>query len=136
MHIEAEISVSAAAISGFVEQTSDFLEGEAVDARTVHHVCLVLDELLTNLISHGDGLGQTAVVRIRIEPESVQGQIIDSAPPFDPRTGPDPDISASINERPIGGLGLYLTRKLTSTIDYVRHDGRNHTTFLVSRNAT
>jgi serine/threonine-protein kinase RsbW len=136
MHIEAEISVSAAAISGFAEQTSDFLDSKGVDARTVHHVCLVLDELLTNLISHGDGLGQTAVVRIRLKPESVQGQIIDSAPAFDPRTGPDPDISASINERPIGGLGLYLTRKLTSTIDYVRRDGRNYTTFLVLRSAT
>jgi serine/threonine-protein kinase RsbW len=136
MHIEAEIPVSAAAISGFAEQTSDFLEREGVDARTVYHVCLVLDELLTNLISHGDGLNQTAVVRIRIKPKCVQGQIIDNAPPFDPRSGPDPDIAASINERPIGGLGLYLTRKLTSTIDYVRHDGRNHTTFLVLRSAT
>jgi serine/threonine-protein kinase RsbW len=136
MHIEAEIPVSAAAISGFAKQTSDFLDSKGVDARTVHHVCLVLDELLTNLISHGDGLGQTAVVRIRLKAESVQGQIIDSAPAFDPRTAPDPDISANINERPIGGLGLYLTRKLTSTIDYVRRDGRNYTTFLVLRSAT
>ncbi len=67
MHIEAEIAVSAPAISRFTEQTSDFLDGEGVDARTVHHVCVVLDELLTNLINHGGGPEQTAAVCVRIE---------------------------------------------------------------------
>jgi serine/threonine-protein kinase RsbW len=135
MHIEAEIPVAAHAISQFAEQASDFLDGKGVDARTVHHVCVVLDELLTNLISHAGGLEQCAAVRISIEAEGVQGQIIDSAPPFDPRNGPDPDISAGIDERPIGGLGLYLVRKLTSTLDYISRDGQNYTTFLISPGA-
>jgi anti-sigma regulatory factor (Ser/Thr protein kinase) len=135
MHIEAEIPVSAPAISQFAEQTSDFLDSKGIDARTVHHVCVVLDELLTNLISHAGAPEQRAAIRIWIEPEGVQGQIIDSAPPFDPRSGPDPDISAGIGERPIGGLGLYLVRKFTSAIDYVCRDGRNYTTFLVPRSA-
>jgi anti-sigma regulatory factor (Ser/Thr protein kinase) len=133
MHIEAEISVSAHAISQFAEQTSEFLDSNGVDARTVHHVCVVLDELLTNLISHAGGPEQQATIRISIETEGVQGQIVDSAPPFDPRHVPDPDISARIDERPIGGLGLYLVKKFTRAIDYVRRDGRNYTTFLVSR---
>jgi anti-sigma regulatory factor (Ser/Thr protein kinase) len=133
MKIEAEVAVAAPAIGQFTERATDFLSEGGVDARATHHVALILDEILCNLISHAGSGGQTATVRLSIEPSAVRGEIIDSGPPFDLRTTSDPDVTAPIDERPIGGLGLFLIRRLTSTLDYARNDNRNCTTFSVAR---
>ena len=133
MQLEADINVMAQEISNLTERATDFLSEHGVDARAAHHVALVLDELLTNLATHGGASGQTAKVRISIEAGHVRGEVDDNGPAFDPRTAPEPDVSADIADRPIGGLGLLLVRRLTSGLDYVRRDGRNCTTFSVPR---
>ena len=133
MRIESDLTIAIAEISAFTEQVSDFLSENGVDARATHHVALVLEELLSNLATHGDSLGQKASVSITITAEGVQGEVIDSGAPFDPRAATDPDVEAPIADRPIGGLGLVLVKRLTSALDYVRRDNRNVTTFAVTR---
>jgi serine/threonine-protein kinase RsbW len=49
----------------------------------------------------------------------------DSGIPFDATSLPDPDITAGIMERAIGGLGIFLARKMTDEVRYRREDGRN-----------
>jgi sigma-B regulation protein RsbU (phosphoserine phosphatase) len=51
--------------------------------------------------------------------------IIDSGAPFDPTVQADADISLSLEERPIGGLGIHLVRQLMDSINYERIDGLN-----------
>ena len=130
---EAELAVNPQAISELTERASDFLHQAGVDERTTHHVSLVLDEILTNLISHGGSLNSSATVRIAVEQDRVKGEIIDAGPFFDPRSTPDPDTGAAASERPIGGLGLLLVRRLTAELDYVRRGDRNHMTFSIIR---
>ena len=133
MQFEADVTIAAPEISKLTEQTADFLSQRGVDARAAHHVALVLDELLSNLATHGGSANQTAKIRISIEPGQVRGELVDAGPSFDPRTAPDPDVSADIADRPIGGLGLLLVRRLTSGLEYVRRDRRNYTAFSVPR---
>ena len=112
---------------------ADFLRGAGVDARTVHQVALVIDEILTNVATHGGCPDTPATVAIEVQADRVSGEIGDRGRPFDPRTGPVPDISAPLEERKVGGLGLYLVRQLTSALEY-RSDGKqNWTTFCIPR---
>ncbi len=51
--------------------------------------------------------------------------IEDDGPRFDPLSLPPPDVTASLDERPIGGLGLFLVRQLMDAVSYDRVGARN-----------
>ena len=51
--------------------------------------------------------------------------ITDSGVPFDPTQQADPDITLSVEERAIGGLGIHLVRQLMDDIRYERKDNKN-----------
>jgi anti-sigma regulatory factor (Ser/Thr protein kinase) len=128
-----EIVPSPEAIGRMTDDVSDFLRGAGVDARAVHHVALVIDEILTNVATHGGCPDGPTTVAIEVQADRVSGEIGDFGKPFDPRTAPAPDIRAPLEQRKIGGLGLHLVRHLTSALEY-RSDGKqNWTTFCVPR---
>ncbi len=52
-------------------------------------------------------------------------EIADDGRAFDPLQAPVPDIGASLQDRAIGGLGIYLVRKTMDGVTYRRQDGRN-----------
>lgn len=131
--LEVELPPAGPGVSAFIDRMTAFFDHGQVDARAAHNIGVVIDEILTNLASHGRGPDQTVSVRITIDPRRVVGEIIDTGPAFDPRSTADPDVTAPLAERPVGGLGLFMVRKLTDTLDYVSRGGRNHTTFSVFR---
>src|ERR1019366_6512187 len=98
---EEDVATEPAAIADSTERAMEFLQKAGVDARAVHHVALVLEEILTNIATHGGGPAETTKVRIAVEPERVAGEIFDSGPPYDPRTGPTPDLEATLEDRQI-----------------------------------
>ena len=51
--------------------------------------------------------------------------ITDSGMPFDPTTKEDADTTLSAEDRPIGGLGIYLVRQLMDSMNYERINGKN-----------
>ena len=51
--------------------------------------------------------------------------VIDSGVPFDPTAKEKADTSLSVEDRPIGGLGIFLVRELMDSINYERVDNRN-----------
>src|SRR5262245_2005723 len=129
----ANTALTPAAISQLTDDVADFLRGAGADARAVHNACLVIDEILTNVVTHGGSPDAPASVAIEVRTDHVFGEIGDWGAPFDPRSAPEPDLGAPIEERAIGGLGLHLVRKLTSALEY-RYDGKqNWTTFCVPR---
>jgi anti-anti-sigma factor len=136
VEFKADVAADAAAIANATLRTTDFLERSGVDARAVHHVVLVLEEILTNLTTHGGAPAEAARVRITVEPARVVGEIIDAGAPFDPRGALMPDVEASMNDRLVGGLGLFLVNQLTSAMEYARQNGRNRLVFSVARTAT
>ncbi len=131
---EASILPEPAAISGLTERILEFLPAACVDARAAHHVALALEEILTNLATHGESSNASVTVRLAIEPDKVKVEIADTGPFFDLRSTPDPDLDTSIEDRAIGGLGLFLIRQIAGDIDYVRRDAINFTTFTIARN--
>ncbi len=69
----------------------------------------------------------TDTVRIEAlqEENGVQLMFLDSGFPYDPLTRQDPDISAEIEERKEGGLGIFLVRKTMDDMKYEYKDGQN-----------
>src|SRR5262249_18899900 len=126
---DTELVVESSAIALLTLRASEFLRNAGVDEYTTHHVALVLEEILNNLGTHGGSPGMPATVRIAVETDRVRGEIVDSGPFFDPRTASDPDLGADVADRLIGGLGLFLTRRVASEFDYARREGRNFTAF-------
>lgn len=131
--LETEVLATPEAISALTEKVLAFLEEQQVDTRAAHHVALVVEELVTNLGTHGNCRDKPAKIRLVVEPGQVTGEIIDTGPPFDLRLAPDPAVDAPLEERPIGGLGLFLIRKLTSALEYSHQNGQNLTTFAITR---
>ncbi len=130
---EASILATPEAISDLTERIMTFLDARGVEDRPTHHTALILEEILINLGMHGDCRHHPARVAITVEPEKVTGEIVDVGPPFDPRLAPDPSIDVAPGDRPIGGLGLYLVKKLSCSFEYARRNGENCTAFAVSR---
>jgi anti-sigma regulatory factor (Ser/Thr protein kinase) len=93
---------------------------------------VALDEILSNLVKYGSsghkGPGRIEIV-LRLEAEAFEMVILDDAPPFDPLEAARPDTSLGVEERPVGGLGIEIVRRLMDVIEYQRgDDGRNRLT--------
>ena len=114
-----------------VEETG---QQESWPSDLVFRVNLVLEELILNIINHGHDEGLHEIeLTLTSEADAVTIEISDDGRPFDPVTDvPTPDVSAPLEERPIGGLGIHLVRTMMDELDYRRESGRNHLT-LVSR---
>jgi len=114
--LEASTVPTSAAISDLTDRVMEFLKANGVEVRPTHHTALVLSEVLTNLGMHGGSHDQPVRVALAVEPDKVTGEIVDTGPPFDPTLAPDPSIDLAAEDRPIGGLGLYLVRKLSCAL--------------------
>jgi serine/threonine-protein kinase RsbW len=95
-----------AGIRAFVAQTCQDL---GFDDRAVYDLQLAVDEACTNVIQHAYG-GQGGELEITIQPTDcgVQVTIRDWGAQFDPLAVPAPDVTAPLEERRLGGLGLFL----------------------------
>ncbi len=129
---EADTLPTPEGISELTGKVTVFLEQQKVDARAIHHVALVLEELLSNLVIHGQ-YRLPAKTSVTVEPAHVRVQIADRGVPFDPRFAPAPAFDTTPDDRVVGGLGLHLVRKLSSALEYATKDGENCTTITITR---
>lgn len=97
-----------------------------VDSDAEFKVLLALEEAFVNICHHAYETddGEIAITCAR-EHDVFVLEIADRGKPFDVLSLPDPDTTLGIEERPIGGLGLYLIRTLTSNVSYMRVNDQN-----------
>ncbi len=108
-----------ARVRGFVRDSARAL---AADDDAVPDLVLAVDECAANIIRHGyRGPGPIEVEVGRVGADLVV-HLRDEAPTFDPTAWPLPDLSRALEDRPAGGLGIYLARK---SVDRLRHRARN-----------
>jgi serine/threonine-protein kinase RsbW len=94
-----------------------------------------LDEVLANVVRHGlEGRGDAARVELEIrleagDPPRCELRVEDDGPEFDPLGKAAPDTALGLDERPIGGLGIELVKRLMDEVHYERRDGRNRLRF-------
>jgi anti-sigma regulatory factor (Ser/Thr protein kinase) len=123
-----QIQSSLDAIVPANEAASAWLEAREVPANVVFLVNLAVEELVTNCIKYGytDANQHLIDVDLILADGQLTMNVVDDGRAFNPLTAPVPDISLALEERPIGGLGLHLLRKLSDRMTYERRDNLNH----------
>jgi sigma-B regulation protein RsbU (phosphoserine phosphatase) len=94
---------------------------------------VILDEIASNIIKHSKASGFELDVEFSEDPACVKLTFIDDGVPYDPLSHVDPDTTLAAGERPIGGLGLLMVKKMSDATSYERKYNRNF--FIVSKNA-
>ena len=113
-------------------RVEEFCAARRISAKIVYRFNLSLDEVLTNIISHGLTQGRHEIaVSVALDDGNLVANVSDDGPAFDPLSAPAPDIRAPIEERKVGGLGIHLLLTLMDAVEYRRADGRNHLTFRI-----
>jgi serine/threonine-protein kinase RsbW len=99
----------------------------ALDAAQVSTFELALEEIFMNIVMHGarPGIAPRVEVSLHRDAESVTMTVEDDGPQFDPLSLPPPDVTASLANRRVGGLGVFLVRKMMDSVSYSRTAGRN-----------
>ena len=106
----------------------EFGEAAGLGREDRHKLTLIVEELFTNTVTHGHHGDSDAPVQISLEVTDVGVELTyeDSAPQYDPvAASRRTDIESSINERRVGGLGVFLTISLTNGAVYRFVEGRN-----------
>jgi serine/threonine-protein kinase RsbW len=99
-----------------------------------NEVELIFEEWLTNVLDYGLRKQGSPQIRITIRAEGgrVQMEIRDNGVAFDPTQQKDPDVHAPAEERPIGGLGIFMMKKLSKAMRYERVEDWNR--LLIEKN--
>lgn len=89
-------------------------------ATTSYQVQLAVDEACCNIIEHAYGAECDDPIEIRCDagPEALTIQLHDHGKPFDPSRAANPDLKASLEERRIGGLGIFLMRQYMDKVEF------------------
>jgi len=89
---------------------------------------LVLEEALTNINDYGfdDDNKHTIEIYFKKIGDMLSISIIDDGHEYDPTLEIDPDITLSVETRPIGGLGIFLIKKIMDKVEYQRKENRNY----------
>ena len=95
------------------------------EARNAFDHALV--EWITNVISytHEDGREHWILVRFLASPDQAKIVVEDEGREFNPLKLPPVDTSAPLEQRPIGGLGVHMIRRLMDSVEYRRESRRN-----------
>lgn len=111
---------------------NEFIEGllAVVDCspKTQMQIELVVEEIFVNIASYAyDGGDGEAIIRGRTieDPSGLELIFMDKGKPYDPLARADPDVNAAMEERNIGGLGIFLVKKFVDAINYEYKDGKN-----------
>lgn len=113
-----------AMVADFVERLGEQL---SLSPTLVMNLNLVLEEAIANVIlyAYPDGGEKQIELSAHKDGDALVLMLTDSGQAFDPTQQEDPDITISAEERPVGGLGIYLVKKIMNEVEYQRVNGKN-----------
>ena len=129
---KAEISLTpdAESVKTVAEFLDTTLEAWEIPMKVVSKLQIVADEIYSNIVRYSQAknakvtaVQNGTVLSLRFE---------DDGKTYDPTTAAEPDITASAEEREIGGLGIFIVRNMMDSMDYKYKDGHNVLTLLLA----
>ena len=105
----------------------EFCEDRNLGPQIGYAVNLSVDEILTNTISYGydDEEPHEIDIVVSMQADDIVVVIVDDSTAFDLSQTPDADVESSVEERALGGLGLFLVHQMMDGVEYRRMDERN-----------
>jgi serine/threonine-protein kinase RsbW len=120
--VEAKVE-QLARIGEFI---ADAMRAFGLNARESFEVQLAVDEACANIMHYAySEAGGTIELSCERRNGEVRVVIRDRGKPFDPTTVPPPKLDADVEDRPVGGLGIYFMRRVMDGIAYEYRDGQN-----------
>ena len=103
--------------------------------KEIYSIQLAADEASTNIIEHAYAGIENGKIQIDCSTEGDELKIVmhDNGKPFDPSSVPEPNVKADLSERKIGGLGMYLMRKLMDEVYYEASLEKGNTLTMIKR---
>jgi serine/threonine-protein kinase RsbW len=128
LQVAADVA-QLATIRAFVEQHA---RAFGIDAFGAYDLILAVNEAATNIVVHGyRGRPGAIEIELRQLGDAIEIQLRDQAPLFDPTQVPAPDLTLPLHKRPLGGMGVHVTRELMDIIRYrVTPEGGNELTLV------
>ena len=116
----AELAAMAKSIRKFS------IENE-LSSRNLNDITLAAEEIVSNIIfyAYRDPGEHSIEIDIVLQDKCAAISIIDDGKPFNPVKAADPDLKSNIDNRKIGGLGIFFAKKIASEITYRRANGKN-----------
>ena len=114
-----------------IPQLAEFVEAVCEEKELplpmVMSLNLALEEAVTNVIlyAYPDGTDGLVDIEATVRENGLEFVISDTGKPFDPTAAPEADVTLGVEERGIGGLGIFLVRKIMDTVDYRYENGKN-----------
>ena len=114
-----------------IPQLNEFIDGfceeRGIDFDITMRLNLAIEEAVVNVMNYAYPEGTVGYVDIDVEADDnyVTFVISDTGKPFDPTQKDEVNIALSVEERPIGGLGIHLVRRMMDEISYQYADHKN-----------
>ena len=122
------------AVGAYVAQAAALA---GLDDHAAYSLRLAVDEIATNVVVHGyRKAGQQGDLHVQalLAADTLTIRLRDTSPPYDPRQTPPPDtLDQAPEERPAGGLGVFLAMQGVDAYRYERGDGENRHLFVMNR---
>lgn len=111
-------------LAAFIEEVT---ESHGIAPSVTMSINLALEEAVVNVMNYAYPEGSFGEIDISVSfsDGSITFTIKDTGTPFDPTKVSNPDTSLSAEERPIGGLGIYLVRELMDEVSYCYENNHN-----------
>ena len=127
VHKQIDLAGDESELPRFTDFVKGFFELLQIDKKVSSPLRLALEEAVVNVIRYAYPEDEKGLVTILADSNGreVRFTVIDSGVPFDPTSVLETDTTLDIQNRPIGGLGILLERRLTDSISYTRRNGQN-----------
>ena len=107
-------------VASYVEE---HLEAFEVSMKLTMKLMVAVDEIYSNIVLYSGA--SEAQVRLAKEADTLHIVFKDNGKRYNPLEAKEPDITASAEDRPIGGLGIFMVRKMVDQVEYAYEDGQN-----------
>jgi len=122
------IAADLAELTQVMQMIDGFSAAAGIGAADVSALHLALEEIVTNVITHGYGGDASRSLDVHIEAiaaDRIRASVTDEAPAYNPLARPEVNTSLPLEARPVGGLGVHLVRKLMDVCFYEHRNGCN-----------
>ena len=124
-HVQVKNRLSE--LEPLAEKVEQFTSEHGLPPKLAYELNVILDEIITNVTNYGydDSAEHLIEIRILLADRALTLEIEDDARPFNPLERAAPDLTKPIEERQIGGLGIFFVKKLMDQVSYEYRSGRN-----------
>lgn len=126
--LQLTLANDLAEIPRLAEAIETFCEPFEPSAKDMLSLQLALEEIVTNVINHGYADDSPHAFTVELSApaaDRIRAVVTDDAPAYDPLARAEVDTSLPLEDRPIGGLGVHLVKKLMDVSHYEHRDGKN-----------